>query len=85
MDSSHRAPLTLGVILRVLEIISRDNLTRDEFRVELNKLLPPKRQIKGNHSGIVQLNRWLSPSSKDWPEPFGEIVLAMKKFTEIRK
>lgn len=60
-------------------------MTREDFRVELNKLLPDKRHIKGTHSGIVQLNRWLNPSANDWAEPFGEIVLAMQKFTENQK
>jgi hypothetical protein len=78
----HRAPLTLEVILRVLEILARRQLTREEFRVELNRNLPSNRQIKDNHSGTVQLNRWLNPTSRMWSEPQGEIALAMKQFCE---
>lgn len=84
-DMIHRAPLTLEVVLQVLEILSRRKLTREDFRVELNKLLPEKRHIPATHAGIVRLNRWLNPTSKDWPEPYGEITLAMKKYAENEK
>lgn len=85
MDNSHKAPLTLELIVNVNHALSRLTMTRNALREQLNKFLPSKRQIKDNHAGTVKLNRWLNPTGKEWCEPRGEIVLALKKWLESNK
>lgn len=53
-------------------------MTRDAFKAVLNEFLSPNRKINLNHSGTIQLNHWLNPTGPHWPEPKGEIVLAMQ-------
>lgn len=77
-----RAPEVCELINRINHILTRDSRTRDWFRVELNRHLPPSRHIKPTHGAMVQLYRWLDPTSRHWSEPKGEVVLAMKQFTE---
>lgn len=84
-DNSHKAPLTLKLIVRVNEILMSRGKTREALRVELNKFLPPKRQIKGDHSGLVKLNRWLNPTGNDWSEPRSEIALALSKWLDSKE
>lgn len=75
-----RAPFTYELIQRINQILTSRGLTREGFREELNAFLPPFRRIKANHSGLVQVTRWLDPTGSNWSEPMGEIVLAMEKF-----
>lgn len=74
--------MTLELIVRIKETLSSRCMTNKEFRVILNKHLPASRQIEDDHSGTVKLNRWLNPAGAQWPEPYGEIVLAMQKSLE---
>lgn len=81
----HRAPMTLALICEVNDTLRVLSLTREALRVELNKILCDRKKIKGNHSGIVKLNRWLNPTSDDWVEPKAEIALALNKFIQSKK
>ena len=77
--AQHRAPLTLGVIVQLSNLLEQNGITNSALAKLLNKYLPPKKQIKDNHPGQIKLNRWLNPTSNAWTEPRGEIVLAMQK------
>lgn len=83
LPAHKRAPETFALIRRVNQILTSRGLTREGFREELNELLTPARRLKENHSGLVQIVRWLDPTNANWSEPKGEIVLAMKKFVEL--
>lgn len=78
--NAHRAPATLSLIMEVTQLLSQSGQTRDWFRKELNAFLPEVRRISEKPSGMVQIYRWLDPTSKNWPEPKAEIALAMFKF-----
>lgn len=80
-----RAPKTCELIQEINQILIRRGLTREDFREELNRLLTPERQLAANHSGLVQVVRWLDPSSPNWSEPKGEIALAMRDFIQINQ
>lgn len=75
-----RAPETTKLIQRLNAILASRGLTREGFRDELNLLLTPTRRLTTNHSGLVQITRWLDPTGKTWSEPKGEIVLAMQRW-----
>lgn len=77
-----RAPKTLEVIGQVNSILTRLGLTREEFLLELNRYLTQKRKLKEKHSGLVQVTRWLDPTSPNWSEPKGEVVIAMQEFVQ---
>lgn len=81
-DISHKAPLTLALMVRVEQLRKELSISIHEFRVFLNQHLPPKRQIKDNHAGTTKLYRWLNPTGSDWCEPRAEVALAMKVFVE---
>lgn len=81
-DISHKAPLTLALMVRVEQLRKERGLNIHSFRIFLNKQLPPKRQIKDNHAGTTKLYRWLNPTGRDWCEPRAEVALAMQKFVE---
>lgn len=72
----------MALITKINGILSARGLTREQFREELNELLTQPRRLKRNHSGLVQIVRWLDPTNDNWSEPKGEIVLAMKKFAD---
>lgn len=81
--NAHRAPLTLGLIVRLNQALAARNMTREQLRVLLNQFLPEDRQIKENHSGIVKLNNWMNPTGRgQWPEPRGEMTLAFQLVLE---
>lgn len=82
-DTSHRAPETLALIVRINHYLTTTGQTREWLLGELNKFLPERRRIVPNKSGMVKIYRWMNPTAKGWPEPSGEIALAMKKFIEI--
>lgn len=71
--------MTLELIVRIREALRERSMTYSDFRAILNKHLPASRQIEDDHSGMVKLNRWMNPVGARWPEPYGEIVLAMQK------
>lgn len=83
-DISHPSPLTLQLLVDLNEMLVRLNMTNEQFRVELNKFLPRKRQITGTHAGASKLNRWLNPTSRNWSEPQSEIALAFQKFLQSK-
>ena len=76
---SHPAPSTLEIIVQLNSLMREVGMTQEDLRVLMNEYLPGPRQIKGNHSGAVQLSRWLNPTARAWSEPKAEIILALKK------
>lgn len=78
----HRAPITLELVLNIKSALTSRGLSREEFIKVLNEFLPETRRIKSNHSGVVQLNRWLNPTGERWVEPRAEIAFAMQKALE---
>lgn len=81
----HPAPETLKTILALKEVMAANGMVHEDVRVEMNKHLPESRQIKPNHSGAVQLSRWLNPTGNNWSEPKSEIILAFQKVVESKK
>jgi hypothetical protein len=82
---NHPAPATLEIILNLKQVMRDHGMTQEDVRVLMNAYLPVSRQIKPNHSGAVQLSRWLNPTGKDWSEPKSEIILAFQKVAEEKK
>jgi hypothetical protein len=81
----HPAPATLETILNLKKVMAEHGMKQEDVRVEMNKHLPVSRQVKPNHSGAVQLSRWLNPTGNDWSEPKAEIILAFQKVVESKK
>jgi hypothetical protein len=83
--ASH-APATVELIENIKTGLHLSCKTQDDFRLMLNAYLTPSRRIKDDHSGVVQISRWLNIGSKNWSEPRSEIILAMQKvLEELRK
>lgn len=85
LPAKERAPELVDLIVKINRLLYLRQWTREDFRDRLNGFLSSNRKLKTNHSGLMQVSRWLDPDSKNWAEPKGEITLALKKFLDYHQ